>query len=52
MPVEIFELVIRANVSDQKEITANNKKKKKQKKRSEKEVDDQILSLLNRKNER
>ena len=54
MPVEIFEMVIRANIGEKKgkENSGKMTKKKKHKDNCEQEVADQIKSLMNRKNER
>ena len=54
MPVEIFELVVRANVgnSNNKDSKQNKKKSRKEKSVSSKEIDERILALMNRKKER
>lgn len=56
MPIEIFELVIRANVgsstNNSNDSNGLEQKEKKQKNLSRKEIDEQILALINRKKER
>lgn len=56
MPIEIFELVIRANVGNSSNGSNNSngqeQKEKKQKHLSNKEIDERILALMNRKKER
>ncbi|MEM9885305.1 MAG: DUF5908 family protein [Bacteroidota bacterium] len=55
MPVEIFEMVIRANIGNSNSDTDSSEQKqdeKKQKHLSSKEIDERIQTLMNRKKER